>query len=973
MEKYGDFGYNGGQFGIGNTTSVTIPTKMLELDGNELVGVKQISAGNAHVLILKEDGTVWATGKNSRGQLGNGTTTTSTKIVQVMKQEGEEVTPVTNAKHVYADGQSSYILKESEGLYSFGYNNVGQLLTQDKVNRLYATEVEKDKNIVKLGATENNTNAVVFANEDGEIFTCGYNANGELADGTTRNAIVPVNISGNKIITDKKVINLGKSGDTEKINYTLSVAFNLYKDELPMSTCTFKSLDENIATVNSEGVVTANKLGTTYIKLYNAENNVYEAVKINVTGEDTFTAAKVSGRYYNLAALKTNGTLYLWGHNGYGQLGTQDTNHRSTPVIPTTIVTLEDGTETTQEIKDVKDVANGEHYTVILREDGTVWTSGYNNYGQLGNGTKTDVNTFVKVKINSEEYLENVIAVASGTYTSYALTADGTVYAWGYNSNGELSQDTSASNTESMYAIKMQKVSNIIKIAAGDNYLIMLKADGTVIGVGSNSQGQLGTNNTTQMNLPTQMLDAEGNILTNVKDIEAGERHTIILKEDGSVWTVGCNDYGQCGNGTTTTVASLTQVLDSDGNAIKNVRNVFASENCTFITVNKDNSGKAGMYAIGYNEYGQLFTKDTENKIYATKVEEDKDILYASNSLRTGIMVTTNGMIYTVGSNNYGQLGTDSLTESIMPKLVTTKDLELEKHIIDFENIGETYQIKYKTSIEYNLIQNTLPESTITYKSENEDIAIVSSEGLITAKAQGNTQIKMYNAQNNLYATIKVNVQKENITTVEPKIVAGQYHYAAIKSDGSLWTWGYNSNGELGLGDKTNRTKPEKNSIKNVIDVATGNNHTLVLKKDGTVWSTGYNNLGQLGDGSTVNSNSFHKVKLNDEGDYLEDIVAIAAGDYSSYAITSKGEVYAWGKNSYGTLDQGSTDGDPHPYPVKMKNAKGIVAADAEYDYVVMLDYNGRVWGLRLWLWTIWCRKFIYNDNTKKNVRCRWK
>ena len=108
--------------------------------------------------------------------------------------------------------------------------------------------------------------------------------------------------------------------------------------------------------------------------------------------------------------------------------------------------------------------------------------------------------------------------------------------------------------------------------------------------------------------------------------------------------------------------------------------------------------------------------------------------------------------------------------------------------------------------------------------------------------------------------------------------------------------------------------------MKAIIDIAAGNDHTLVLKADGTVWATGLNNYGQLGNGTTENTNTFQQVKLNENGDYLENIVSIAAGYTASYAVTAEGEVYGWGRNDDGELGIGSKSSEINElYPVKMK------------------------------------------------------
>ena len=224
-----------------------------------------------------------------------------------------------------------------------------------------------------------------------------------------------------------------------------------------------------------------------------------------------------------------------------------------------------------------------------------------------------------------------------------------------------------------------------------------------------------------------------------------------------------------------------------------------------------------------------------------------------------------------------------------------------------------------------------------------QNVATVNENGIVTAKSNGTTIVKIYNERNNLYTAVKVNVNGKTNKT-QPKLVGGSNFFVALKADGTVWSWGYNGYGQLGNETNSNVTNPSKISMKNVVDVAAGTQHTLLLKSDGTVWTTGLNNYGQLGDGTNINSNSFHKVKLNSEGDYLENIVAIAAGDSSSYALTKTGEVYSWGYNGYGQfgVDNVSTS----YYPVKMQKVSNIIQISAGDNFLLMLDGDGSVWGV---------------------------
>ena len=148
-----------------------------------------------------------------------------------------------------------------------------------------------------------------------------------------------------------------------------------------------------------------------------------------------------------------------------------------------------------------------------------MWSAGDNWYGVLGNSTNTNdygdsgnTTTFNQV-LNSNDptgYLQNVIAIATSSGNSYALTSDGEVYGWGINRQGQLGIGGTTGGYNGLGVNKVQGISEVMQISTGYLYLEMLKADGTVWGVGLNDYGELGTNDTGTRVTATQMLNADG-------------------------------------------------------------------------------------------------------------------------------------------------------------------------------------------------------------------------------------------------------------------------------------------------------------------------------------------------------------------------------------------------------------------------------------------------------------------------------
>ena len=362
------------------------------------------------------------------------------------------------------------------------------------------------------------------------------------------------------------------------------------------------------------------------IKIKDVNNDLTSAVKINVNGEGNITTPKIVGGSRYFVALKGNGTVWSWGLNSNGQLGVGDTTNRTEPTEVKAEIE-EDGEVKEEEITDAVDIAVGYYHTLILRKDGTVWSAGYNHRGQLGDGTTTSTTLFHKVKgENGVGYLSNIVQIAAaGGGTSYALTADGSVYAWGYNYYGQFGTNTTSGESANVYPVKTQKVSNIIQITAQELSLMMLDADGSVWATGYNNYGGLGIGHSNDVSLPQQMLDTDRSVLYGVKEISGGRYHAVIMKEDNTVWGVGYNGYGQVGDGTTSNRTIISQAKNSAGEVITDAKHIMASGDGTYVTRQKTEDGKPqGMYAVGRNNYGQLFTKDTSTKYKVVEVEKDK-------------------------------------------------------------------------------------------------------------------------------------------------------------------------------------------------------------------------------------------------------------------------------------------------------------------------------------------------------------
>ena len=393
------------------------------------------------------------------------------------------------------------------------------------------------------------------------VYTVGYDGQGQLGNGIYENTKNKICISNIQVKVTSQIINYQNVGEnSEKILAKTTIGFNLIKENIEGSTYEFKTLDSEVATVDDQGTVTATGIGTTYIKVHDTKTDIWNAVRVNVNGSENKAQPKVVGGNCHYAALKGNGTVWTWGYNGNGQLGLGDTNARTEPTQAKAEKILEDGTKEEELITDAIDIAASYNHTIILRADGTVWSTGYNQYGELGTGDTEERKIFTQVKgPNGEGILENIVQITTGYYTGYALTTNGEVYGWGSNRYGELGQG-SKSDDPVLYPTKMKKVSNIIQISSGAEYIVMLDAEGKVWGTGYNGNGQLGIGNTTLQTLPQQMTSISG-----IKEISAKSNNTYMLTEGGYVEGVGYNYYSQLGDGSSTDRTTAVYTRNTSG------------------------------------------------------------------------------------------------------------------------------------------------------------------------------------------------------------------------------------------------------------------------------------------------------------------------------------------------------------------------------------------------------------------------
>ncbi len=617
-----------------------------------------------------------------------------------------------------------------------------------------------------------------------------------------------------------------------------------------------------------------------------------------------FAKGIAAGRDFTVA-LHTDGTVYGWGSNQWGQLGI---GRKTVSGVPVRSV-----------LQNVKTISVGGSRAVALMKDGAVLAWWKNK------------------AISNTPVFSNAISVSAGTFHIAAVKSDGSVWAWGENVFGEFGYDPyrAGKPDKSETPQQVPGLSNVVSVSAGFGHTLALKNDGTVwawgkgfgesevprqvsgftdvisIAIGGSPEQPnwvaLKSDGTVSILTPfygemTSPMPIAG--LANVASIGAGGLFGVALKADGTVWSWGRSFSGSAvlGNEKPAGGNSLTPVI------AKGLTNVIAIAvgNEHVLSLKSDGT----VWGWGYNNEGELGDGTAQARSNPVQVSGIGSVSSIMSGLWSSFAMQKDGSVWAWGSNLNGEFADGIATSQSVP----TKTSGISD-VISIEaggSSGLAFELPGMYSRSYSVALKK--DGTVWAWGDN-----------ITGQLGDGT--------NNSHGS-PGQVAISSVAAISAK----ELHVAAIKQDGSLWTWGANGYGQLGDGTTIDSATPTQvKGLSEVAAVAVGADFTLALRKDGTIWSWGNNKFGQLGRDGKISPKS--PAPISD----ISNVIAIAAGSEHSLALKQDGSVWAWGYNQNGQLGDGTTAN--RFAPVNVPGMVGAIAVVAGDWHSLALKDNGTVWG----------------------------
>ena len=830
----------------------------------------EIEAGDAATCVMYLDARTQCIGTNSYGETGTGSTTTLSTMTSINTFSG----PLRSLS--MKDNHACGVDNEFD-IWCWGLNSYGGLGVGDQNQRTTPNRLTSDITGQSLGyafAVETGYGGHTCGIFNRSTYCWGLNNHGQLGDSTTTNRNRPALLSNSQTIefTD---LALG-------YQHSCGIATN--------------------GSVYCWGKNDYGQLG---------DNSTTEShIPVLVDFQTTVQAVAIGAGRSHVCVLSSVNTVHCWGYNGQGNLGNGPSSAHSSVPVQVPLPSLNSNT--------IVQLAAGDEFNCALVSNGSAMCWGSNNYDQVEGDLSSDLPSSVRVPtfVNLTENGQ-LVSLDLGVNHVCGIMKNSDVKCWGQSTGRVPRHSTRVSPSlgfvEHHAAEKLLYPqgwglvdADISPLPSGFNYTAPLLKVAANASLANALSWSLNTTSGTQqgsLQVDWVQLDihsGKANRWNNgieyqtsesslpMIDVEAGYTHTCGIKTDGSMYCWGSNSYGKLGDGSQSGKLSPTLVRYSDP-SIEVVKMGLGEYNTCAIT----SSGR--VFCWGFNNYGQLGVGSKTTPSFSVNPTEVRtpwtsDAVDLSLGHNFACALMAEGTVWCWGDNSFEQLGNPSVsTQSSVPVPV---------------NLPAG---RFATSI----------------KSSDWHTCAVLDDGSMHCWGR----YSWFNMGDRLSQTaVNVDTPSEVLLPRHLDVVSmdvGKYHGCAYMSDASLWCWGQNEQGQVGVGSVSDGSvgesikTPVEIDIQNlppIVDLSANYENTCALHDTGDLTCWGYNNNAQVGDGTTTDAASPTSVFLGSSSASF-----VSVGHDFACAGTDDGSVNCWGYNNYGQLGTASTQLATYPELINMQ------------------------------------------------------
>jgi len=682
---------------------------------------------------------------------------------------------------------------------------------------------------------------------DASVLAWGTNDSGQLGNGQGAYSVSPVKVSG--------IGPLAAMAAGVQFSVALDQAGGIWtwgqnaSYELADSTTRPRYVPRKIEGV--QGTPTAVAAGNGFALALNDAGQVWAWGSVLGTSGQASLAPKMVAGLQDIRAIEAgalhalardgNGQVWAWGTNNYGQIGNGTKTNSSVPVQITAL-------------SGITSISAGTYHNLALDSSGRVWAWGNNVFGTIGNGSLDERQVTTPVALGG---LPKITRVFAGGDSSTAIDVDGGVWMWGTQAYGV--------NTLGVVR-RVDELSAMGVVEVRDGWYFALARDGAgrVWAWGRNEHGYLGNGDTVYHKTAVQVPGLSG-----ASSLSA-QLHSLALTADGSLWAWGENGYGELGDGT---AAIFNLPVSTSG-----LTSIDAIAAGGFHVLAKSSDGR--VWGWGANNNYQLGDQGTVPRSTPAPIEGLANVVSVAAGTNHSLALDQSGQVWSWGALERGQLGQTGnrgrpslvsglpAVNAIAAGAVHSLAVGVDRTVWAW-GANDSGQLGNGSRTDGSAPLQVANLSGIVSVAGGSDFSLaLDSSGAVWAWGS------------NTFGQLGDGTAVDRLTPVKvtglasaTAIAAGGGHGAAVTSDGRLWTWGTNREGQLGraAAPSGSSTAVALTDLQDIASVAAGWNHTVAQRTDGTVWSTGRNFSGALGEGTLAQRDSLTLV-LNASGDGALDL-----------------------------------------------------------------------------------------------------